>query len=169
LSSLSCFAGWSALASTMRRGTTRHFPRIASALLEGDIAAKLLSAVIAQPRVERLLNPDHFSVDGALIEAWASMKGFRAKDGSNEPPVPGGRNREADFHGPEARRRHTRLDDRLAPTLSQGTGQGGETMLHQACVDGEPQRPRRRRRSDRGQRPCRAVSRRCTCSSGHLI
>jgi transposase len=68
-------------------------------LLEGDIAAKLLGAVLAQPRVKRLLSTDHFSVDGTLIEAWASMKSIRPKDGSGEPPAPGGRNREADFHG----------------------------------------------------------------------
>ena len=69
-------------------------------LLEGDIAAKLLSAVLAHPRVKRLLSTDHFSVDGTLIEAWASMKSFRPKDGSDEPPADGGgRNRETDFHG----------------------------------------------------------------------
>ena len=39
-------------------------------LLQGDIAAKLLSAVMAQPRVKRLLSTDHFSVDGTLVEAW---------------------------------------------------------------------------------------------------
>jgi len=59
-------------------------------LLEGDIAAKLLGAVLAQPRVKRLLSTDHFSVDGTLIEAWASVKSFRPKDGSGEPPAPGG-------------------------------------------------------------------------------
>jgi transposase len=53
-------------------------------LLEGDIAAKLLSAVMTQPRVERLLSTDHFSVDRTLIEAWASMKSFRPKDGSGD-------------------------------------------------------------------------------------
>jgi transposase len=68
-------------------------------LLEGDIAAKLLSAVLAQPRVKRLLSSDHFSVDGTLIEAWASMKSFRPKDNSDEPPSDGGRNAEADFRG----------------------------------------------------------------------
>src|SRR5579863_4323731 len=68
-------------------------------LLEGEIAAKFLSAVLAQPGVKRLLSTDHFSVDGTLIEAWASMKSFRPKDGSGEPPAGGGRNREADFHG----------------------------------------------------------------------
>ena len=69
-------------------------------LLEGDIVAKLLSGVLAHPRVKRLLRTDHFSVDGTLIEAWASMKSFKPKDGSDEPPADGdGRNREADFHG----------------------------------------------------------------------
>ena len=69
-------------------------------LLEGDIAAKLLSAVLAQPRVKRLLSTDHFSVDGTLIEAWASMKSFKPKQGRDEPPADaGGRNRETDFHG----------------------------------------------------------------------
>src|SRR6202171_5066158 len=54
-------------------------------LLEGDIAAKLLSAVLAHPRVKRLLSTDHFSIDGTLIEAWASMKSFKPKDGPNAP------------------------------------------------------------------------------------
>ena len=68
-------------------------------LLEGDVAAKLLCAVLAQPRVKRLLSTEHFSVDGTLIEAWASMKSFRPKDGSDEPPSQGGRNAETDFRG----------------------------------------------------------------------
>lgn len=68
-------------------------------LLEGDIAAKFLEAVLAQPRVRRLLPTDHFSVDGTLIEAWASMKSFKPTDGSDPPPRDGGRNGETDFHG----------------------------------------------------------------------
>ena len=51
-------------------------------LLEGDIAAKFLAAVLAQPKVKKLLSTDHFSVDGTLIEAWASMKSVKPKDGS---------------------------------------------------------------------------------------
>ena len=42
--------------------------------------------------------PQHFSVDGTLLQAWASMKSFRPKDGSGEPPA-SGRNGERDFHG----------------------------------------------------------------------
>src|SRR6187455_1781569 len=63
-------------------------------LLEGDIAAKFLGAVLAQPRVKKLLSTDHFSVDGTLIEAWASMKSFKSRDGPSndhgEPPAQGG-------------------------------------------------------------------------------
>ena len=67
-------------------------------LLEGDIAAKFLAAVLAQPKVTKLLSSDHFSVDGTLIEAWASMKSVKRKDGSGEPPAQGGgRNAEADL------------------------------------------------------------------------
>jgi transposase len=68
-------------------------------LLEGDIAAKFLAAVLAQPRVKKLLSSDHFSVDGTLIEAWASMKSFKPRDRADDPPADGGRNAEADFHG----------------------------------------------------------------------
>ena len=68
-------------------------------LLEGDIAAKFLAAVLDQPRVKKLLSTEHFSVDGTLIEAWASLKSFKPRDGSDEPPAGGGRNAEADFHG----------------------------------------------------------------------
>lgn len=67
-------------------------------LLEGEIAAKFLRAVLAQPRVKRLLSSDHFSVDGTLIEAWASIKSFRRKDGGDNDPDGSGRNAERGFH-----------------------------------------------------------------------
>jgi IS5 family transposase len=67
-------------------------------LLEGDIAHGFLQAILADPQVKRRLSNDHFSVDGTLIDAWASMKSFRPKDGSGEPPAPG-RNGERDFRG----------------------------------------------------------------------
>jgi transposase len=74
-------------------------------LLDGEIAAKFLTAVLAQPRIKRLLSGEHFSVDGTLIEAWASMKSFRPKeppDGDGTPDggtMGGGRNAPADFRG----------------------------------------------------------------------
>jgi transposase len=65
-------------------------------LLEAEVAHEFLAALLALPKVKRLLSDDHFSVDGTLIDAWASMKSFRPKDGSGDPPGPG-RNGERDF------------------------------------------------------------------------
>jgi transposase len=76
-------------------------------LLDGDIAARFLAAVLARPRVKRLLSSEHFSVDGTLIEAWASIKSFKPKglggdddggdDGGGDDG--GGRNAAVDFKG----------------------------------------------------------------------
>jgi transposase len=66
-------------------------------LLEAEVAREFLAALLALPRVKKLLSSEHFSVDGTLIDAWASMKSFRPKDGSGEPPAPG-RNGERNFH-----------------------------------------------------------------------
>lgn len=69
-------------------------------LLEGEIAAKFLEAVLSQPRVKRLLSSEHFSVDGTLIQAWASMKSFKPKElPGNDGGRGGGRNAPADFRG----------------------------------------------------------------------
>ena len=69
-------------------------------LLDGEIAAKFFASVLNLPQVRKLLSSEHFSVDGTLIEAWASMKSFVPKDGSTPPSAPGGgRNAERDFHG----------------------------------------------------------------------
>jgi transposase len=67
-------------------------------LLEGEVALKFLASVLAQRKVRALLSTEHFSVDGTLLEAWASTKSFRPKDGSGPPPD-AGRNGEQDFHG----------------------------------------------------------------------
>ena len=69
-------------------------------LLEGEIAARFLGAVLSQPRVKRLLSSEHFSVDGTLIQAWASMKSFKPKQApGNEGGGGDGRNAPADFRG----------------------------------------------------------------------
>src|SRR5579862_2513292 len=68
-------------------------------LLDGEIAAKFLTAVLSQPRVKRLLSSEHFSVDGTLIQAWASMKSFRPKEPPGNNGEGGGRNAPADFQG----------------------------------------------------------------------
>jgi transposase len=102
-------------------------------LLEGDIAAKFLSAILSQPRVKRLLSTDHFSVDGTLIEAWASMKCVKPKDGQtggpSAPPAGGsGRNAEADFHG-EKRSNETHASTTDLDARLYRKGKGKETKL----------------------------------------
>jgi transposase len=91
-------------------------------LLEGEIAAKFLTAVLTQPRIRRLLSSEHFSVDGTLIQAWASMKSFKPKeppgnDGGCSGEQGGGRNAPADFRGQkrsnETHRSTTDADARL--------------------------------------------------------
>ena len=98
-------------------------------LLEGEIAARFLSAVLAEPRVKRLLSSEHFSVDGTLIEAWASMKSFKPK----EPPdaggttdggrMDGGRNAPADFRGEKrSNQTHRSTTDPDARLYRKGSG-----------------------------------------------
>jgi transposase len=93
-------------------------------LLEGEIAAKFLEAVLAQPKVKRLISSDHFSVDGTLIEAWASMKSFRRRDGNDDDGRGPGRNAERDFHGEKrSNDTHRSTTDPDARLYRKGDGQ----------------------------------------------
>jgi hypothetical protein len=92
-------------------------------MLEGDIASSFLAAILADPQVRPLLSSEHFSVDGTLIEAWASMKSFRPKDGSGEPPDPG-RNGERNFHGEKrSNETHASTTDPDARLFRKSSGQ----------------------------------------------
>src|SRR5258708_22282173 len=51
-------------------------------LQSGEVFAKFMTKLLNHPQVKPLLSDEHFSVDGTLIEAWASQKSFRPKDGS---------------------------------------------------------------------------------------
>ena len=66
-------------------------------LLDGDIAAAFFEAVLIHAETARLLSDDHFTVDGSLLEAWASHKSFRPRD--QDPPSDGGSNPTVNFHG----------------------------------------------------------------------
>lgn len=96
-------------------------------LLEGKIAAKFLQAVLSQPKVKRLISSDHFSVDGTLIEAWASMKSFRPRDGNDDGDNGGegsGRNAEHNFHGEKrSNETHRSTTDPDARLYRKGDGQ----------------------------------------------
>ena len=68
-------------------------------LLEGDVAEKFFAQVLDQARAGDLLSDEHFSVDGTLIEAWASHKSFQRKDGGDQTPKDDPGNPTVDFHG----------------------------------------------------------------------
>src|SRR5881398_1173713 len=67
-------------------------------LLAGDIARGFFDRVVAQARERGLLSDEHFTVDGTLVEAWASLKSFQRKDAPPAPPADPG-NPTVDFHG----------------------------------------------------------------------
>jgi len=96
-------------------------------LLDGEVAGKFLAAVLAHDQVKGLLSSEHFSVDGTLLEAWASPKSFRPKDGSGTPPG-AGRNGERDFHG-ERRKNDTHASTTDADARLFRKGPGKEARL----------------------------------------
>lgn len=91
-------------------------------LLSGEIAESFFQAVLEQAREAGLLSDEHFTVDGTLIEAWASHKSFRPRD-SDEGGSGGTRPSERDFHG-ERRKNdtHASTTDPEARLFKKGTG-----------------------------------------------
>jgi transposase len=86
-------------------------------LLDGDVAREFLCEVVKQAQEKNLTSDEHFTVDGTLIEAWASLKSFQRKDQKNTPPDDPG-NPTVDFHGEkrsnETHESSTDVDARLA-------------------------------------------------------
>jgi transposase len=100
-------------------------------LLAGDIAAAFFDAVVDQARQAGLLSDEHFTVDGTLLEAWASLKSFRRKDeGPTAPPDDSG-NPTVNFHG-EARRNDTHQSTTDPDARLARKGHGREAKLSYA-------------------------------------
>jgi transposase len=74
-------------------------------LLDGDIADAFFAEVVAAIKADGLMSDEHFTVDGTLLEAWASHKSFKPKDANRRPPDDP-KNPTVNFHG-EARRNDT--------------------------------------------------------------
>ena len=92
-------------------------------LLEAEVSAKFLRGVIEHVKVRGLLSRDHFSVDGTLIEAWASIKSFRPKAGGDGDGLGPGRNAERDFHGEKrSNESHQSTTDPEARLYRKGNG-----------------------------------------------
>jgi transposase len=116
-------------------------------LLDGAIAAKFLAAVLVQLRVKALLSSDHFSVDGTLVEAGASIKSFKRKEGAGDEPSPSaGRNVEVDFKGEKrSNETHASTTDPDARLYRKGSGRlchVVESSLRKACASESFKLPR---------------------------
>jgi transposase len=94
-------------------------------LQNGEVFKKFMTRLLNHPQVKPLLSDEHFSVDGTLIEAWASQKSFRPKDGSGDDDDG------ANFHG-QKRKNDTHASTRRPrqPALPQGRRAGGEALLY---------------------------------------
>jgi transposase len=121
-------------------------------LLEADIAKEFLTRVVAQAGAKGLTSDEHFTVDGTLLEAWASQKSFQAKDGKPAPPPDDPGNPTVNFRG--ERRANETHESKTDPEaqLARRRGQGIQVELLRECVGGESQRADRRRGSVSGQR-----------------
>jgi transposase len=103
------------------------FTKNRNRLLEGDVAREFLCEVIAQAQSKGLTSDEHFTVDGTLIEAWASLKSFQRKDQKIGPPDDPG-NPTVNFHG-ETRSNDTHESTTDADAMLARKGNGKEAKL----------------------------------------
>lgn len=99
-------------------------------LLDGDVASAFFDAVIDQARQARLLSDEHFTVDGTLLEAWASQKSFKKRNDEGTPPADPG-NPTVNFHG-ETRRNDTHASTTDPEARLARKGAGKEAKLSYA-------------------------------------
>ena len=97
-------------------------------LLDGDVAREFLCEVVKQAREKNLTSDEHFTVDGTLIEAWASLKSFQRKDRKAPPPPDDPGNPTIDFHG-EKRSNDTHESTSDPDALLARKGNGKEAKL----------------------------------------
>lgn len=101
-----------------------NFSRLRTRLVDTDIARRFFDEVVRLARARHLLSSDHFTVDGTLIDAWASFKSFKRKD-SDEPPKSGGDGTGmVDFKGEKrGNATHESSTDPEARLMRKGNGQ----------------------------------------------
>ena len=92
-------------------------------LIASDVAAAFFERILKQANAAGLMSDEHFTVDGTLIEAWASLKSFRPKEGP-PPPSTGGRNPKVDFQGERrTNATHASTTDPEARLFTKSSGQ----------------------------------------------
>jgi transposase len=96
-------------------------------LLDGDIAEAFFQAVLKQARERSLLSGEHFTVDGTLLEAWASVKSFQRKDAKPAAPPDDPGNATVGFHGEKrSNETHESKTDPNAKLARRGKGKEGK-------------------------------------------
>jgi hypothetical protein len=110
-----------------RCGTPPPFTKNRDRLLEAAVTKEFLAQVVERARAAGLICDEHFTVDGKLLEAWASLKGFQAKDKKNTPPDDPS-NPTADFHG-QKRSNETHESKTDPDALLARKGKGKEAKL----------------------------------------
>ena len=112
------------------------FAKNRSRLLAHEVTGRFFGAVVSEARRQRLLSEEHFSVDGTLLEAWASLKSIRPRDEERDPPAGGRRTEPVEgLPGRAAFQRYPCLDD--GPGVgAQGGGAGGEAVLRGSRAHG---------------------------------
>ena len=104
------------------------FAKNRSRLLSHEVTGRFFGAVVSEARRQRLLSEEHFSVDGTLLEAWASLKSIRPRDEERDPPAgAGGRNPWKDFRGERrSNATHVSTTDPEALLARKGEGQAAK-------------------------------------------
>ena len=111
-------------------------------LLEHRIGQSLFDQVVVEADRHKLLSDEHFSVDGTLIEAAASIKSFRRRDEEQQPPDDDPGNPSVDFRGERrSNETHQSSTDPQARLMRKGKGEGGQAGVHGTRTDGKRQRP----------------------------
>jgi len=119
-----------------------NFSRLRQRLVEHDVARGFFDGVVKRARQQQLLSDEHFTVDGTLIEAWASLKSFRRKDGGDNDPGADGM---VDFKGEKrSNATHESTSDPQAKLMRKGLGKEAKLSYaehvlmenrHGLCVD----------------------------------
>jgi transposase len=117
-------------------------------LLEREIADRFFAAVVRQAQLRRYMSSEHFSVDGTLLQAWASHKSFKPKDGSGGGPAGPGRNAEVGWHGQKrSNQTHESTTDPEARLYRKSHNTAAMLCYSGHLLMETPQRSHRRRRA----------------------
>ena len=109
-------------------------------LLQADVAKEFLAEVVAQAGVKGLTSDEHFTVDGTLLEAWASQKSYQAREGKQPPPPDDPGNPTVNFRGERrSNQTHASKTDPEAQMARKGEGKESKLSYSGNLLGGKPE------------------------------